>query len=279
MPRVPNFLHLGPGKSGSTWLHETLIHHPDVWLSEAKDLYYFSRYPDRGRDWYLGHFAAAGDQPVVGEVCPDYLAAPDAARLVRDDLGPDVRLMVSLRDPVDRAFSSFLYATKHGLAAPTLRAEVERDPRLVEEGRYGTQLRRFAAQFPLGQVHVAVFDDLEADPRGYLDSVTDWLDLPSQDVTPEMLEATLPASKARFVPLARATKAAADWVRARDGAAMIGRVKRSPWVQQTLYRPLGVDRPRIDPADETWLREVFDKEIALVEDDFGIALRERWGWR
>ena len=33
------------------------------------------------------------------------------------------------------------------------------------------------------------------------------------------------------------------------------------------------------PVDETWLREVFDKEIALIEDDFGIALRERWGWR
>lgn len=278
MTRVPNFLHVGPGKSGSTWLHETLTRHPDVWLSEAKDLYYFSRYADRGRGWYVGHFAGAGDEPIVGEVCPDYLAAPQAAALVREQLGPDVRVMVSLRDPVDRAFSSFLYAGRHGMAAPTLRAEVERDPKLVEEGRYGTQLRRYLDHFPREQIHVALFDDLEADPRRYLDDVTDWLSLPRQELTPEMLEPALPASTARLVPLARVTKAAADWVRARDGAALIGRVKRSPIVQRTLYRPLGDDRPRISPDDERWLREVFEKEVAMVEADFGLPLLARWGW-
>jgi hypothetical protein len=48
--RLPNFLHIGPGKSGSSWLHETLALHPEVYLSEAKDLYFFSRYYDRGLD-------------------------------------------------------------------------------------------------------------------------------------------------------------------------------------------------------------------------------------
>ena len=59
MTRLPNFLHLGPGKSGSSWLHETLTLHPEVYLSEAKDLYFFSRYYDRGVDWYRKQFRSA----------------------------------------------------------------------------------------------------------------------------------------------------------------------------------------------------------------------------
>ncbi len=73
----PNFLHLGPGKAGSTWLLEVL---PGALrsITEAKDLYFFSRYYDRGGR-YEGQFADANGSPVIGEMCPDYLAAPEAA--------------------------------------------------------------------------------------------------------------------------------------------------------------------------------------------------------
>ena len=79
--RLPNFLYIGPDKAGSSWLHEALLHHPNIFLSEAKDLYFFDRYYDRGLAWYASQFRNA--QPihtVVGEVCPDYLASPVAPR-------------------------------------------------------------------------------------------------------------------------------------------------------------------------------------------------------
>ena len=276
--RAPNFLHLGPGKSGSTWMHEVLVLHPDVYLTEAKDLYYFSRYFDQGSQWYLDHFKSATHESVVGEVCPDYLAEPMAAQRIHDTLGPDVRLMVSLRDPVERAFSSYLYAAKHGLAGPTFRQTATVKPELIDEGRYGTQLRTFTRLFPAEQIHVALFDNLVASPQDYLDGVTDWLRVARQATTPAMLEATLPASKARFLPIARATKAGASWMRRHDGAALIGQVKRSPIVQRALYRPLGDQRPTIAPEDAAWVRERLASEVAIVEREFGLDLTTRWGW-
>src|SRR5215510_10013523 len=121
--RLPTFLHIGPGKSGSSWLHETLARHPEVYLSEAKDLYFFSRYYDRGLDWYRKQFRSAGPgHRVVGEVCPDYLSCAEAPRRIRSCLGPDVRLMVTLRDPAERAFSAYLHRRRHGEAAPTFSA-------------------------------------------------------------------------------------------------------------------------------------------------------------
>ena len=98
MTRLPNFLHIGPGKSGSSWLHETLTLHPEVYLSEAKDLYFFSRYYDRGLDWYRKQFRPARpSHRVVGEVCPDYLGCADSFGDHQPFMSPAVRNKVTKR--------------------------------------------------------------------------------------------------------------------------------------------------------------------------------------
>ncbi|MGL5858102.1 MAG: sulfotransferase family protein [Angustibacter sp.] len=278
--RLPTFLHLGPGKSGSTWLHEVLSLHTDLYLTDAKDLYFFSRYFDRGPAWYRRQFAGAPDGVrVVGEVCPDYLAHPQAPDRIHAVLGRGVQLMATLRDPVDRAFSSYLYLAKHGLAAPTFRDTWRTVPELVEEGRYATQLRRYATVFGHQALYVSVFDDLQEDPQAFLDATTDRLGVDRLPLPDEHLEAKLPASKARMLPLAMAVQRGADWARRHDGAQVVGRIKRSALVQRALYRPLGDDRPVPHAADVDALRAELEPEVRGVEEDFALPLTRRWGWR
>lgn len=81
---TPNFIYIGPDKAGSSWLHEVLLTHHQVFMPPAKDLYFFDRYYDRGLGWYLGQFAGAtSDQSVVGEVCQDYLFSSQAPLRIR----------------------------------------------------------------------------------------------------------------------------------------------------------------------------------------------------
>jgi hypothetical protein len=278
--KLPNFMHIGPGKSGSTWLHEVLVQHSQVYLTDAKDLYFFSRYYQRGLDWYCAQFRdARPEHVVVGEVSPEYLSCPEAAQRIRDSLGPDVRLAVTLREPADRAFSSYLYLRKHGLARPSFRATAEASPELIDEGRYATHLRRYLRCFDAKALHVSVFDDLAADPQAYLDDITDWLGIDRQVVPPEELAARLPASTARWLPLAMLIQRTADWVRRHDGADLVGRVKRSAVVQRALYKPLGQERPVMSAEDVDFVRQQLEPEITGIEEEFGIPLRERWGWR
>jgi hypothetical protein len=278
--QLANFLHLGPGKSGSTWLHEVLISHPEIYFTEAKDLYFFSRYYDRGLGWYSAQFRAARPQhKIIGEVCPEYLSSEKAAERIRECLGPDVRLMVTLREPASRAFSSYLYLQKHGLAAPTFIQTAQQVPTLLDEGRYATHLRRYLRSFDRKSLHVALFDDLQSNPQAFLDEVTDWLEVGRHVVSPRQLEVRLPASSARWLPLAAAARQAANWVRSHDGADLVGRVKRSPLVQRVLYRRLGDARPMMSPEDASYVREQLGREVAEVEEEFGISLRERWGWQ
>ena len=204
---LPNFLHVGPSKSGSTWLHEVLIGHPEVYLSQAKDLYFFNRYYDRGPGWYRAQFRGAQrEHKIIGEVCPDYLSCAEAPERIHTCLGPDVRLMVTLREPISRAFSSYLYLAKHGEAAATFRDTTKTAPELLEEGRYATHLRSYLRYYGRESLYVGLFDDLQADPQAFLDGVTDWLGVARLQLSPAQLEAQLPASKARWLPLAMAAK-------------------------------------------------------------------------
>jgi hypothetical protein len=276
---LPNFLHLGPAKSGTTWLYQVLAEHPEVLLCPAKDLYFFSRCYDRGLDWYRAQFRGAGQEHnVIGEICPGYLSFGPAPERIRACLGPDVRLMVTLREPVSRAFSSYLDHRKHGQAAATFRETTRLLPQLIDEGRYSTHLRSYLEHFGRESLHVAIFDDLQADPQAFLDSVTDWLGIARQRLTPGQLEAQLPASEARWLPLARIAKHGASWARVHDGAGVVARIKHSALVQRALYRRLGGERPELPAEDVAFMHEQLGAEITGVESEFGISLRQRWNW-
>ncbi|MGI8523655.1 MAG: sulfotransferase family protein [Nocardioides sp.] len=277
MNRQPNFLYVGPDKAGSSWLHEMLLKHPDVYLTPAKDLYYFDRYYDRGPAWYASQFRDARDEKIVGEVCQDYLFHPEAAARIRATLGP-VKIMVSLRDPVERAWSSYLYMRKHGIGPDTFGEALQSRPELLEHGRYATGLDRFLELFPRDLVHVALFDDLVVDPQGFMDGVTSFLEVDPLPLAEKDLAARLPAAKARSVRLASAARRSADWVREHDGATLVGRVKRSPLIQRALYRPL--DRQAVRPGSDDVLavRSALSREIDSLDRNFGFRLRESWGW-
>ena len=275
--QLPNFLYIGPDKAGSSWLHEVLIRHPEIFLTPAKDLYFFDRYFDRGASWYQQQFRdSRPHHDVVGEVCQDYLFHPEAAERINEVLGP-VKLMVTLREPAQRAFSSYLYMLKQGQQPGTFREALAARPELIEHGRYGSGLRRFLRYNDPQAVHVALFDDLVEEPQVFVDGVLAFLGVSAFTLDESLLAARLPASQARSVVLARLARRAADWVREHDGARAVGAVKRSSVTQKLLYRPLSRP-PQLSADDAAYVRSVLEAEIAEVEETFGVQLRRRWGW-
>jgi hypothetical protein len=276
--RLPNFLYIGPDKAGSSWLHEVLLRHPQVFLTEAKDLYFFDRYFDRGLGWYQAQFRHADDgHVVVGEVCQDYLFEPLAPERIRTCLG-EANLMATLREPAARAHSSYLHYLKHGIEVGTFREALDTCPELLEHGRYGTALRRFLEHFPRERLHVALFDDLQKDPQAFIDATTSWLGISQLRLGPELVKARLPASEPRSPVLARTVRRLAEWAREHDGAEVVGRVKRSPVVQRALYRPVPPAANETEPADVAYVWERLGPEIDLVDELFGLDLRRRWAY-
>ena len=277
MTRLPNFIYLGPEKSGTSWLHGTLSRHPQVYLTPAKDLFFFNRFYDRGLDWYREQFAAADSQPVVGEIAHRYLTDPTALERMRRDLG-EIKLMTTVRDPVDRAWSGYLYYRKHGVHSGSFREALADKEQLLNSGRYATAIGRVLQHFPKDALHVAVFDDLELDSQRFLDGVTGFLGVDAMPLSSEDREPALPAARARSTRVAKVVRAGAKWTCQHGHPRVIATIKRSPMIERALYRPVDRSAERPDQADVDYIKATLLPEVESLDRDFGLGLKSRWGW-
>ena len=185
---LPTFLIIGAAKSGTTSLYRYLEQHPDVYMSPVKETLFFA--PDcwtpapdgsqrgiRTLEDYEALFAPAADCPARGEASPQYLFSREAPARIKALL-PDARLIATLRNPAERAYSAFLHLVRDGIEPFTdfreaLAAEPERrasgaDPLWLyqEVGLYADQLTRYYEHFPAEQVRVYLYEDFARDPAG-----------------------------------------------------------------------------------------------------------------
>ncbi|MGH7540174.1 MAG: sulfotransferase [Gemmatimonadota bacterium] len=271
--RRPDFLFIGPDKTGSTWLYEVLRRHLRCYVPEVKDLYYFDRYYDRGPDWYLSHFAAApADARAVGELSHDYLFSPAAARRIARDL-PGVRLLTCLRDPVERTFSHYLYLVRSGLVREPFEEALRRRPELIEHSLYARHLRPYLARFPRGRIKILWFERLRDDPEAFAREACDFLGLDVREALP-LPSRVLPAARPRVHALARLAKWGANACRDLGFARAVGLVKRSPLAQRALYVPYrGAARPSPAAAWRDRLRERFREDVEDLGRLLDIDLR------
>ena len=230
--RGPDFVIIGAKRGGSTSLYNYVLEHPCIaplfpGRQHIKGVRYFDIGYARGLNWYRSHFPIeiAGRQavrPLVrpsisGEASPYYLFHPLAAeRLARDF--PNVRIIVSLRDPVERAFSHFKERTHHGgetlsfedaLSAEEdrLRGEAERivaepgylsveheNHSYMAQGLYLDMLPRWFSLFPREQFHITLSEEFYADPDQHVNEVWKFLGLPPRRLQSRVRHNYLPSA-------------------------------------------------------------------------------------
>lgn len=125
--RLPDFLGLGAQRSGTTTLHMLLRKHPEAFVPEVKEVQYFSLHYNRKIHWYTEHFAKAEAGHRAGEITPYYLYHPKAPERIATTL-PHVRLVVLLRDPVERALSGYFHAIRHGMETLPMKDAFNAEP-------------------------------------------------------------------------------------------------------------------------------------------------------
>jgi hypothetical protein len=133
---LPAFLIIGAQKGGTTSLHEYLMEHPLVAPPTTKEVHYFDHAYQRGTDWYRAHFGPAGRPgEISGESTPYYLFHPLVPERVARDL-PESKLIVIVRNPIDRAFSHHNHERALGYEDLPFEEAIAREPdRLAIEER------------------------------------------------------------------------------------------------------------------------------------------------
>lgn len=189
-----------------------------------------------------------------------------------------MRLLVCLREPAGRAVSDYLDLVKNGQHDGSLETALERFPRLIDRGRYATHLHRYCERFPDEQLHVRLFDSLQADPQGYADDTFSFLGVPRYTLPSGALERRMPAAVPRSRIAASTAKQASRLVLRLGLNKVRSTVKRSRVVRQALYRSYTADRPPIDPTTIAELRRQFSAEVLALDELLGEPVAQRWGY-
>lgn len=197
----PNLFVVGAVKSGTTSLYAYLRQHPEVFFPEMKEPHFFTRpkpspeqrhlitFVDDERS-YLHLYERAAAWPWRGDASPSYLWCPEAPARIHA-VAPDARIIVIVRDPIERAYAQYLMDYSEGaIHLPfyeALRADWERSDKgwgvsqlYVELGFYTDQIRRYRATFGRDRVLVLLLEDLKKDARGVLLKVARFLGINEQ---------------------------------------------------------------------------------------------------
>lgn len=182
---LPNFLGIGAARAGSTWVARNLGLHPDVCLPRDKELHFFDRYYDRGIEFYESQFSACSGQSAVGEVTPQYFHNLAVAPRIKETL-PAVRLIVCLRNPVERAYSHYWNIRAKSPESESLSFEekLQQPTEIFQVGYYYDHLMRYYELFPKDQVLVLLYEDLKADPEAFLREIFSFLNVDVDFVSP-----------------------------------------------------------------------------------------------
>jgi Sulfotransferase domain len=261
---LPNLIVIGAMKSGTSSLHQYLSLHPEISMSERKELNFFEREWEHGVEWYKQQFPVG--TPVRGESSPNYTKYPrhgaEAPKRMHSLL-PETRLVYLVRDPIERIVSHYIDAYSFGRVSRPLGEELEgpEGEHFVNTSRYFMQLSRYLELFDPSQILVVTSEDLKARRREALAEIFRFLGVADCFWSPQYDRALNTAGDKRrstrfgysFEKLARRTR-----------RSSLGR-----FVPRSLARPVramtaATSLPIEPPVVENGMREFL---VARLKDD------------
>jgi hypothetical protein len=270
---LPSFLGIGVPRAGTTWLHELLQSHPEVYVPRRrKELSFFDLHYGRGLDWYRKFFPRQPESNAyrsVGEITPYYFYGEDCpARIAQAGIG---KLVLILRHPADRAWSYYGQKIRNGMFRGSFEEFLE-CPKwpVIDQGHYSRYLRRYYGHFERRQMLVLVFEQAVTDVAGTQRALAGFLGVSeagfaASEVSEAVNQSYVPRAGRLYGLAFRISKVCReydlDWVV--NGAKRLG-VRQAFGAKGALTS--------MPPATRARLDEVFQPEIGALEDLLEIPL-------
>jgi hypothetical protein len=187
---LPNFLVIGAQRCATSWMYFCLKEHPDIFLPFMKEIHFFDYNYEKGLEWYKRYFNTRSDQKVVGEISPSYLYIEKVPGYIYKHLR-DVRLIICLRNPIDRAYSQYKKHLRAGAFSGSFEEAIEKDPQYIQRGFYFKQISRYLEFFPRDRILILIYEDIQKDSPAVLKNIFDFLEVDS-DFIPSCIDKITP---------------------------------------------------------------------------------------
>ena len=196
-----DFIGIGAAKSATTWITRCLDEHPEIGVAFRKEVNYFNeKYAffnlppnwHKGVSWYKANFLNCKGMKYKGEFSVEYLMDPSASENIYQIL-PQVKLIVSLRNPIDATYSLYHQLAKENQVPSSFRAALEVCPSLLAANKHGTNLRRYFRVFPKSNIHPIVYERIRGHEREVISALYHFLGADSDFVPQSLIDKVNPA--------------------------------------------------------------------------------------
>ncbi len=270
---TPNFIYVGTGKAGSTWLHQVLQKHPDIYVTPVKETNYFDLNYDRGIGWYESFFQDAQQNQIVGEISHRYVHNDKAVSRIKQDLG-DIKILAFFREPSGYFLSDYLFTIRNGRFSGTIEDYADNGFDW-DDILYADLIRPYVETFSKENVMIANFKDIGGDPETLLKKISNFLaisDFPSDAVNIGKVNA---AQRPRNKTLARIVNITSKALKRRGGQRIIAAVKYNRFVQGLLYKNLNTKPDIPSELKERIISHSLD-DIKWLDSVFKTNFEEVW---
>jgi hypothetical protein len=314
--KEPNFFVIGAAKCGTTTLYNFLEQHHEVYMSPIKEPHFFcsdiriKNFSDEYKkyvasrginfneyiesdlkkkhwEWYVDTFEGylklfknVNQEKAVGEISNGYLFSTVSANEIKEKY-PEAKIIMILRNPVERAYSHYLANLRDGRTTLSFRDEIEFDnnkPRkgwcishnYIEMGLYYNQVKRFLDTFPKNQILIFLNEELKANPQNVGERIFEFVGVNSHaqiNYSAKQNEAKIPKS-AKLIKFLTQTG-----------------IKRKifhllPESVKVKVKPLFFEKgavPKMTQEDKNWMLHFFEEDIkktqTLIERDLSNWLK------
>lgn len=277
----PDFIGLGAQRAGTSWIYACLYEHPEICIP-VKEIHFFSRERNwtKGNQWYRNHFKRCQSPAKKGEFSTSYLFDEKTPERIHHHY-PEVKVIASLRNPIDRAFSNYKNDIMAGRISPDtpFKQAFKEHPEYLNQGLYAAQLRRYLAFFPSDQILIMVYEDSARNPLDFIHSIYKFLGVDNH-YKPTMLTARINIGRApKHTWLEIAMNKFAANLRRIGLHEFVWQVKKTGlpvWLRTFNTQPEKNVSQELAEEEREELNHVFERDIEEVAKILGRDLEE---WR
>lgn len=166
-----DFIGIGAARSGTTWIYHCLYEHPEVCLAPKEIALFLQE-----KEWDFGKYAP---NKKYGEFSVAYLNDKNVPQKIYRK-NPGMKLIACLRNPVNRAFSNYLFNIKDGWEKHTNSFEksIEQNSNnYLDYGRYASHLKKYLNLFPKEQILILIYEDINKNPLAFIQKIYKFIEV------------------------------------------------------------------------------------------------------
>lgn len=266
-----NFLGIGAQRCGTTWIAECLKQHPQICLSSPKEIHFFGteKY-EFGIDWYQQHFNCQPEQ-IKGEFDAGYLVSENAAEQIKQTF-PQTKLIVCLRNPIDRAYSNYLSVLGFDQRIGSFEETIKRNPKSLERGLYAKYLKQYLALFPKEKILILIYENIKKDPIKFIQKIYKFLEVNGNFVPSTANQKENPSQGYKFPQIKRQSgkmikkiENNKQGVKIKNLLKKLGFKKLFDLINQANKKELS-QKPELNPETRKYLQGYYQSDIKELEE-------------